>query len=61
MKTDQIEQLIRMNHRLSLVLGFATSFIFDTQPENRNHPQYKWIIEAIENLLYLNKPLPPMP
>lgn len=23
--------------------------------------KYEWIIEAIENLVYLDKPLPPMP
>ena len=52
-----------MNQRLLLVMGYATSVILELGryvPEERKQGVY-WVIEAIENIVYLDKPLPPMP
>lgn len=60
--TDDIEKIIQMNQRLNLILGYAMGFI--TKPPGmckEDKIKYDWLIQAIENLLYLDKPLPPMP
>ena len=52
-----------MNERLLLVMGFVTSVIFNTKhlvPEEKRHGM-NWFLEAMENIVYLDKPLPPMP
>jgi hypothetical protein len=57
-----IQKIIDMNNRLCLVLGYATAIISELavgMPENRKDG-YHWMMGAIENLLYLDKPLPPM-
>lgn len=63
MTDDNIERLIQMNQRLLLVMGYATSVILELGkyvPEEKKHGVY-WVVEAIENIVYLDKPLPPMP
>lgn len=63
MTEDNIASLIQMNQRLLLVMGYATSVILELGkfvPEEKKQGVY-WVIEAIENIVYLEKPLPPMP
>jgi hypothetical protein len=63
MTEDNIDKLIQMNQRLSLVIGYATSVIIELgkhMPEEKKQGMY-WVIEAVENIIYLDKPLPPMP
>jgi hypothetical protein len=63
MTNDNIDKLIQMNQRLLLVMGYATSVILELGkfvPEEKKQGVY-WVIEAIENIVYLDKPLPPMP
>jgi ribosomal protein S15P/S13E len=61
-KEDQMERLIHMNERLNLVLGYAMGFIFNsTLKKVEDELKYDWLVEAVENLLYLDKPLPRMP
>jgi hypothetical protein len=63
MKELDNERLIHIIQRLSLILGYASGFISDyakTLPEI-DKDKYYWLINAIENVLYLDKPLPPMP
>lgn len=63
MTDDNVEKLIQMNQRLLLVMGYATSVILELGkcvPEEKKEGIY-WVIEAIENIFYLDKPLPPMP
>ncbi len=60
---SDIEKLIQMNQRLSLVMGYAMSLLFEyseTLPEFKKD-KYYWLIEAVANLIYLDKPLPRMP
>jgi len=63
MTEDNVDKLIQMNQRLLLVMGYATSAILELGhlvPEEKKQGIY-WVIEAIENIVYLDKPLPPMP
>jgi hypothetical protein len=63
MNDDNVDKLIQMNQRLLLVMGYATSVILELGkyvPEENKQGVY-WVIEAIENIVYLDKPLPPMP
>lgn len=59
---EEIEKLIHMNQRLNLILGYAMGFIKKPAiKEGEVFLKYDWLVNAIENLLYLDKPLPPMP
>lgn len=60
MTNEEIDKLIHMNERLNLILGYAMSFVFSAV-RKIDCPRYKWIVNAVENLIYLDKPLPPMP
>jgi len=63
MDSEEIKRLVHMNERLLLVMGFVTSVIFNTKhlvPEEKRHGM-NWFLEAMENIVYLDKPLPPMP
>ncbi len=60
---DNIDKLIQINYRLLLVMGYAASVILELGkhvPE-QNKEGINWVIEAIENIVYLDKPLLPMP
>lgn len=62
MNDKEIQKLCHMNQRLNLVLGYAMGFIKkDTIKTQEDIKKYKWLISAIENLIYLDKPLPPVP
>ena len=58
---EHLEYITHMNQRLSLVLGYAMSFLFEKSRSNKSDPQYQWLCNAIENLIYLDKPLTSMP
>ncbi len=63
MKDEEIDKMIHMNQRLSLILGYAMGFVmpYSRKLTGEDKEKYQWLISAIENLLYLDKPLPPMP
>lgn len=63
MNDENIKHLLDMNARLLLVMGYATSVLLELGqhiPEEKKQGLY-WVIESIENIVYLDKPLPPMP
>lgn len=61
-KSD-IENMVHMNQRLLLILGFGTSIVLELRKlmDNPDDPRVLWFIQAMENVVYLDKPLPPMP
>lgn len=62
MKEEEIDKLIHMNSRLLLLLGYSLSFV--TKTEHKSHEdesKYQWLLKAVENIVYLDKPFPPMP
>lgn len=60
MNEKEIEKLIHMNQRLNLVLGYAIGFImpYGQTLEGNDLEKYRWLCNAIDNLCYLDKPLP---
>ena len=63
MNEDNVDKIIQMNQRLLLVMGYATSVILELGKyvsDEKKQGLY-WVIEAVENIVYLDKPLPPMP
>ena len=62
MKEIEIEKIVQTNQRLLLILGYAVGFIQNVPlSTSKDQLQYEWLIKAIENGVYLDKPLPPMP
>jgi hypothetical protein len=68
MKKEEIEKIIHMNQRLLLILGYGSAVMMDLmdhiKPEATGiykNEGYAWFMQAIENLVYLDKSLPPMP
>lgn len=64
MTDDDIKKkLIQMNQRLLLVLGYGTSLILELRnfaPEHKEK-DILWFVQAVENVVYQDKPLPPLP
>lgn len=60
MTNEEINKLINCNQRLLILLGYATSMLFECE-NNINKKQFEWFKQAIENVVYLDKPLPPFP
>lgn len=60
---EHLEYLTHMNQRLNLVLGYAMAVVYEygKQLSNDKKERYDWLCNSIENLIYLDKPLPPMP
>lgn len=67
MKDDELKALLEANQRLLLILGYASNFICERGKQLKSQQnlieieKYEWLMSAIENVVYLNKPLPPMP
>jgi hypothetical protein len=52
-----------IKERLLLILGFGTSLVLELRryaPKDREK-DILWFIQAMENVVYQNKPLPPFP
>lgn len=64
MKEIDIQQIIDMNYRVLTLLGIATSLIIEYEQYCTQHTdssRCKWFLDAIQAVVYENKPLPPMP
>lgn len=64
MKEIDIEQLINMNYRVLTLLGIATSFIIDYKKLEAYHDDSEkcdWFLDALQKVVYENKPLPQLP
>ena len=64
MTDEQIQDLINMNYRVLTLLGIATAFMMELQEDelsNCAREKYQWFVKAIQDVIYLNKPLPEMP
>lgn len=63
MTNEQIEKLLNKNAELLFILGYASSAILalsSNLPEEKRNGVL-WIIQAIENVVYQDKPMPPLP
>lgn len=62
MKKSEIDKITDLNTRLLLVLGYAMGFVMNVPlPTPESKKKYDWLCKAVENLVYLDKPLPSMP
>lgn len=64
MNEVQIKQIIDTNYRILLLLGYATSIVGDYQRLEAYHDdseKCKWFFDAVQAVVYENKPLPPLP
>lgn len=63
MTEEQIENLVLMNMRLLLIMGYGSSAMIELSQylSEEKKAGINWFLTAIENVVYLNKPLPPMP
>ena len=64
MKEINVQDLIDTNFRILLLLGYATSIVMNYQKLEAYHDdaeQCKWFFDAIQDVIYENKPLPPLP
>ena len=61
----EIEKLEYMNQTLLLLLGYGSAFVMSCKDHicinELETKKYKWFFKSIENLVYLNKPLPLAP
>lgn len=64
MKEIDIKELIDANFRILLLLGYATSIVVSYSKLEAYHDdseKCKWFLDAIQAVVYENKPLPPIP
>jgi hypothetical protein len=63
MTEKDIEKLVHMNQRLTLVLGYTMGLIhqYEIAFNENEKEKYRWICQAVENIVYLDKPFPPIP
>jgi hypothetical protein len=67
-KELDIQELINMNYRVLTILGYGMAVMFkmndvieDFTGRKYDHQGFEWYKKAIEDVVYRNKPLPPMP
>jgi hypothetical protein len=57
------QKLIDMNYRLLTLLGMVTPLFLECKSSSPKSCHYKfdWFMDAINAVVYENKPIPPMP
>jgi hypothetical protein len=64
MKEINVQDLINVNYRLLVLLGYAASIVMSYEKLEAYHDdseKCKWFFDSLQNVVYENKPLPPMP
>lgn len=64
MKEISVQDLIDANFRILLLLGYASSIVMSYRKLEAYHDdeeKIKWFFDAIQAVIYENKPLPRMP
>ena len=64
MKEINVQDLIDANFRILLLLGYATSMVMSYSKLETYHDdseKCKWFFDAVQAVIYENKPLPPIP
>lgn len=60
---ETISELINFNSKICTLLGMTSALLFEIKhnlPQSE-HWKFEWIDDAIQNVIYLKKPIPPMP
>ncbi len=61
MTDESIQNLIDTNYRVLTLLGYATSLVMDYKKLEAYHDNLdkcNWLLQAINDVIYLKKPLP---
>lgn len=65
MKEKEIQSIIDMNYRCLMLLGYSMSFMHSFHDRvtltNKEEEKYLWLMHALENVIYFDKPLPESP
>ncbi len=63
MTNEEIEKIVHMNQRLSLILGYAVGMLREptSNVDDEYWKKYNWLMNSIENIFYSDKPLSKMP
>lgn len=64
MKEIDIQDLINTNYRILTLLDYATLIVMSyskLEIYHDNSDKCKWFMDAVQAVVYENKPLPPMP
>ena len=61
MKEINIQEVLHMNYRALTLLGIATSMLSDYRGELPSRCNFDWFMNAINEVVYKNNPLPPFP
>jgi hypothetical protein len=62
MNEEDIKQLINVNFRILFLLGYASSIVSDYRRLEAYHTdeeKCKWFFDAVQAVVYDDKPLPP--
>ncbi len=63
MTDEQIKNIIDTNFRILILLGYSTSLVMEYKnflvKESKEHKKCEWFIQALNDVIYLQKPLPP--
>lgn len=63
MNDDEIERIININTRLLLIMGYTISTLLEIKDyiPKEKEKKINWIIHSVENIVYFDEPLPPIP
>ncbi len=63
MKETEIENIIGMNQKALMLLGYSSSLLMVNKNKMlaRDKRKLEWLLKAIEDVVYHNKPVPPLP
>lgn len=63
MNEAQAKDIIDTNYRILLLLGMATSMLYDCRKlgPGLEHYKYDWFMDAVSEVVYKNNPMPPFP
>lgn len=63
MKELDINDIVNMNYRVLTLLGMVTSLLIDCKNGRPrcDHYKFDWFLQALNDVVYMNKPIPPLP
>lgn len=63
MNDEQIKELSNMTYKVLTLLGMVTPMIMEYREflHEKNHYKVDWFLDALNAVVYENKPIPPFP
>lgn len=62
-KELDMQNILDMNYRVLTLLGMVTSLLIDCKNgrPRSDHYKFDWFLQALNDVVYHNKPIPPLP